>query len=830
MSARSAGVRRGAGPGFGAVVLTLAIALVALAAAWPIYRDPRAALTVLAAAAAALGVVWAGTRWRWGIGTGITLAAVGVALLVPAAVPTALGGGARAFFLGLGDGLAAVALGWKQLLTLTLPVGHYQTVLVPLFVVVLLSVAAATRLAAGGQRAHACAALPILAPLLFGTVFGPATPSDPIRVGPIPIDAPRELALWGASAVVVTAWIAWSSGRARRAALRLGGGHRAPGRRLLRGGLAALLTVCALAAGTVLAPGVTATPRTIPRDQVDPVVVVRAQSSPLSGYRVWKRDAAFDAPLFTVTSEGALPERLRLAVLDDANGVDFAVTAERGTFTRFPSGTAVADPSWITVQLVSGATGIWVPLPAELGEPPRFTGARAAELADGFFLDRDTGAGIAVPTAAGLRAGDGYTASASAAPDPRLDPVPATATPQLDRTAFPELDRWLRMQQLPATGAGLERAVELLRERGYLSHALSDDPDARAWLDELSAEFGTRFVASAGGHSDARIEELFGQLADRQAAAGDGARGAELVAGIGDDEQFAVAAARLAEAFGYESRVVLGVRLAGAGAGADAGDSADAVPGVPACAETCTGRNIAAWAEARGADGVWAPLDATPQVTTPPASLTEGERLPEHPTVPEERDAHESDPEYGAGTGDTAADPAPQRAEPGSLWAWVRGVSLGLLGVLLLATLALFILAVKALRTRRRRRATHPEVRALGAWEEFVDVHVDAGALPPRGGSAAAESRRELGARLPGGTEFAARVDHAVFSPEGTTAAEAGELWSLVDRARDQLRAQQSAGARLRTRFTLASFGIGRGAAGRTRSGAATTAEEVRNA
>ena len=813
------------GPGFAAGLLAFAIALVALAAAWPIYQDPRAALVTGVAAAAAFLVVWAGTRWRWGVGTAVALAAVGTALIVPLAVPAALGGGVRSFFLGLGDGLASVALGWKQLLTLTLPVGHYQSVLVPLLVVVLLSVAASTRLAAGGPWAHALAAIPLLAPVLFGTVFGPGTPSEPLSIGPILIEAPRELALWGVSAILVTTWIAWSSGRARRAALRLGGGPRATGRRFVRGSLAALLAVGALAAGTILAPAVTATPRTLPRDQVDPVVVVRAQSSPLSGYRVWKRDAAFDAPLFTVTSDGELPQRLRIAVLDDANGVDFAVTAERGTFTRFPSGHDVPDPSRISVRLDSADSGIWLPLPAELGEPPRFTGPRSADLADGFYLDRETGAGIAVPTAAGLRSGDGYTAVVGTAADAQLDPAPAFDTPQIDRTAYPQLDRWVRMQQLPATGAGLQTAIERLRERGYLSHALSDNPGARAWLDELSAEHGTRFVASAGGHSDARVEELFAQLADRQAAAGEGASSAELVAGIGDDEQFAVAAARLAEAFGFDARVVLGVRLNGASGAAGAADSGE-VPGVPACGETCAGRNIAAWVEARGADGVWAPLDVTPQVAVPPAALTEGERLPEHPTVPEERDAHESDPEYGAGTGDSSSDPAPPRTEPGSVWPWVRGVSLGLLGVLLLTTLALFIPAIKALRTRRRRGASHPEVRALGAWEEFVDLHVDAGAIPrPRSRGAATESRRDLGARLPGGATFAARVDHAVFSPEGASADEATELWSRVDRARDQLRADRSGLGRLRARFSLASFGIGPERSAHPPAAAATSGE-----
>ena len=809
-----------AGGAGGGAVLALAVALLAICSAWPIYADPWIAVVAAAGAVAAFLAVRAGVRWRWGAGTVLALGLLFAALVVPVAVPSALGGSPRSLLSALGDGLAAVALGWKQILTLVLPLGTYQTVLVPLLVTVMVAAAIAVRLAAGGARAHACAALPLLAPLLFGTVLGPATPSEAIVLGAVEIAAPRELALWCATAVIVAAWIGWSSGRARRAALRLGGAAPVSLRRALRGGLGAGLLVVALAAGAVLAPAAATAPRTLPRDRVDPVLIVRAQSSPLSGYRVWKRDAALDAPIFAVSplDGAALPERLRLAVLDDENGVDFAVTAEPGTFTRFPSGTAAQDPSRVAVELRSAAPGIWVPLPAALTGPPRFTGPRAAELRDGFYLDRETGAGIAVPTAAGLRAGDGFEAEAGGGADAELDPAPAHATPQIDRTAFPQLDRWVRMQRLPATGAGLAEAIERLRDRGYLSHALSAEPGERAWLDELAEAHGTRFVASAGGHSNARIEELFAQLADRETAAGSDAAAAELVAGIGDDEQFAVAAARLAEAFGYDARVVLGVRL-------DPESDAE-VPGVPACAEVCAGRNIGAWVEARGADGVWAPLDVTPQVATPPAAITEGERLPEHPTVPEERDAHESDPELGAGAGDSSAEPGPEPASTLAIGPVLRAIGLGIAALALLALVLLFVPAVKALRARSRRRAASPELRALGAWEELVALHTDAGALPRAAtgpgapgigvpgpgapGPGAPATRAMLGASIPGGAAFAAQVDRAVFSRDGLTDAEADALWAEVDRARERLAGEGTRGARLRARWSLASFGIAR--------------------
>lgn len=788
----------------GALVLAAAIAALAGAAAWPIYRAPHVWLLVSVAAAAALAVVWAGHRWRWG-GLTVTALLLGCALLVvPLGVPDALGSDLEGLVRGLGDGLAAVALGWKQVLTLTLPLGTYQAVLVPLLVTVYAATALATWLALRGPRTAVWAALPALAAVAFGTLLGPAELSAPLILGPITLVAPRELAVWGAAGVFVACWIGWTSGAARRAALRLGRGSRARSLGLRRSAVGAAVVLVAVAAGAVLAPAVAAPPRTIPRDRIDPVVVVREQTSPLAGYRVWKRDAAFGAPLFRVTSDGALPQRLRLAVLDRSDGVDFAVDAGPGSFTRFPSGSAVADPTRVDVRIEPGYSDIWVPLSSELAAPPAFGGVRAAELADAFYLDRETGAAIAVPTAAGLQAGDSYVAELSAAPDAPLDDTPAADTPRVDLAALPQLDRWLRLQRLPATGPGLLEAIDRLRERGYLSHALSDDAD-RDWLDALAEEHGTRFIASAGGHSTARIEELFAQLNDQQEASGGTNDSAALVAGVGDDEQFAAAGATIAQALGFDARVVLGVRLAG-----------DEVPGVPACTEVCTGENVAAWIEARGADGVWAPIDVTPQVVAPPSSLDAGERLPEHATVPEERDAPERDPEFGSGMGDSAPpQTASERPTEGGV-AILRWVGLSLAALLLVAVAVLFVPAVKALRTLRRRRAATAETRTLAAWEEFIDAHADAGTPALRdvrraaGSGAITTSRRDLGAGVPGGAAVAAAVDRAVFAPEMQSDADAQEVWAAVDAETARLRSEQTRWQRVRARYRLASFGVGR--------------------
>ncbi len=815
-SRRGSRKRRSGVPPLAAVLLALAIAALIAFAAAPIYRSPQLAVVTAVAAVSGMGVAWATQRWRLG-GWGIAAALLSLVLLVlPAAVPGLVTGGVPHALRAWGDALAAILLGWKQILTLTLPVGSYQQVLVPVGVTVFVAVGASVLLALRSRTTAVYAALPALAAPVFGTLLGPAVVSPALQLGPLTITAPREQLVWGLTACIAIAWIAWTTGAKRRAALRLGQGAATRSRRVGRGVLAAGMCSVALIAGAVFAPAIPASSRAVPRDTVAPEQVIRAESSPLAGYRAWKRDAAFTEPLFTVApaGESELPSRLRLAVLDQTNGVDYTARADGGTFTRYPSGGEVTDPTRVRVTIEPGYRGIWVPLTAELGAPPAFGGPHAADLADGFYRNADTGAAIAVPTSAGLRAGDSFTAVLNAAPDAELGEAPARPDGGLSAGAstsdaaeslpdMPELERWLAHQKLPATGTGLQQAIERLRERGYLSHALSDQSD-RAWLEALAAEQGTRFVPSAGGHSVARVEELFGELNAQQDAVGASTDQAALVGAVGDDEQFAAAAALLAETMGFDARVVLGVRL-----GADAG-----VPGVPSCGESCAGEHMAAWIEARGADGVWAPLDVTPQARIAPASVDTGERLPEHATVPEDRDASESDPELSAGGGDAAA---PHTSTPGSeatFWPALRWTLWGVAALALAAVLVLFVLALKALRRRRRAGATDPEVRALGAWEELLDLHADAAPLRPARAASGRQraraqeslSRTEQAAHIPGGAELARAVDRAVYAPEQVSPAYADELWAAVRAERARLRAESGAWARLRAACSFASL------------------------
>lgn len=802
-----------------AALTLLPIPVLAVCAAWPIYETARLWTVAGLAAVCVFAIVWLGVRFRWGAMTLVALAVAFLVMVLPLGVPSALAGGPLGWLRGLGDGLAAVALGWKQLLTLSLPLGSYQTVLVPFLLVVCVSVAGSAALMLRGGRWAPFAALGFVLPVMFGTVFGSSAVSAPLHIAGITVAAPRELALWIAAFSAAIAWVAWSSGRDRRAALRRGRmadamldssaeGESADPRPLtgrgavrrntiVRGVVAGLTVAAALAGALVIAPIVTQGARTVPRDAIDPELVVRDTVSPLTAYRAWKRDATLQAELFAVTGDdGALPSRLRLAVLPAYDGVDFTVGAgsQAGRFARFPSGGAVPNPAGVRVEIRAGYADVWVPIAPPLAEPPSFSGSRAGSLEDSFYLNRDTGSAVAVPTAAGLRAGDGFRVSMDASPDAALDTKPASEGALIDLEEYPELARWVQLQELPNSGEGLAAAVDRLRERGYLSHSLTDGDGENLWLRDLAAEQGLRFVSSPGGHSSSRVEQVFSQLTEQQLAAGEDSKPAMLVAGIGDDEQFAAAAALIARAMGFESRVVVGVRLGGPD---------DGVPGIPACADVCTGEHVAAWVEAAGADGVWAPIDVSPQVAIPPTMLQKGEQLPEFPTQPEDRDASESDPPVGMTNQESGENSDTDPTGLSALWPVLRLIGLTLLGVALLALLLLFVPVVKRTRTQRRRAIAEPEVRALAAWDELLDTYRDGGRRPSAGSRAA--TMQELG--VDGGDWIAWTVDQAVYAREGISAETADTLWEIVDARVAEQWDDRSVWQRLRARFSFASFG-----------------------
>lgn len=781
---------------------------VAAAFAWPIYETPRVAVIAAVAAIVGVGLVVLGRRLRWRFWrVGLLAVAAFVLLVVPLAVPSGFGGLDR-FARALRDGVLGVVLGWKQLITLSLPLGDYQAVLVPFLVVVLAGTVLALSVIVRAGR-WAGAAVPIVIGMsVFGIAFGSASTGAALPIGQFLLPAPREVLL---GVVLVVASLAWLIGRSRFARLEslalaqgsTAGVRQAPQsfwRSARRRILAAILLVAALVGGLAIAPLASGiSPRQALRDGIDPLVVLRDQPSPLAAYRSWFAGDAYDSELFTVGGDTSSLDRIRIATLDTYSGDLFEVgSATR--FSRLPRTTPTGPSSQLTITIGDGFDGPWVPVPTGISAAPTFTGSRADILADGFYIGESDATAIDTALAAdgayGLRPGDTYTvfgvpvdtgdALASATGGDSLIPV----------DAYPALVDWVEAQEVPRTGAGLADLVQRLTDRGYLSHSLTDGASATGWISDLSKRAAYAFQPSYAGHSTARVEELFTQLNDQQQRAGADADDALLVSAIGDDEQFATAAALLGRYFGFDSRVVVGVRLAAAGA----------EPPVEPCVDgVCTGANVTAWAEVLTPTGTWAPLDSSPQFSVAPTTIAVGEQLPENPTVPDQTNTEVVTPPAAQRDDSDGAD-APPTALPG--WLEVLLPILGKVGmgslllVLLLLPAAVLFFA-KAFRRRSRRDAPVPEVSIVGAWDELVDTYVDNGVELTRN-----RTRASIAAEIgrPAAVSLATVVDRAVFAenPPGRDASDAA--WQLVDEERAVLTRASTRMERIRAGLNPASF------------------------
>ncbi len=778
----------------------------ATAAAWPVYESPRALAVGLIGGFLGMAVAVLTRVLRWGMLIG-SLAAAGTYLVVsvPLAIPSALSS-IPAFLGGLRDAVLGVVLGWKQMLTLNPPLGEYQAVLIPFLVVMLFGTFIATLLVLEGGRRATIAVPVVTAMSVFGIAFGVSGTTAPVSVLGVALPAPREWLIGVALFVAALVWLVGRSRLQRAQALRTVAAANISRRAtpvwltIRRHLLSAGLAVVALVAGFAVAPAAAGwSDRSVLRDEVEPMIVVQQQASPLSAYRSWFAGGSLDDTVVQMEGDPGALERLRLVTLDSYDGEDFHIAPD-DRFSRLPR-TAMPGAGRVSLGITIGDAyrGIWVPSPAGLAEAPDFSGSRAEALADGFHVNSGGDTAITVAEAPGggegLVPGDRYTVLVDAPGAPGEVSALQGGTSNLDTDLYPALTEWAEMQEQPRTGAGYLEIIDRLRSRGYLSHALIDDDAAAGWIASLKESEGYAFAPSYAGHSAARIEELFTDMVEQERRAGSDAAPELLVSAVGDDEQFSVAAALLAEHWGLESRVVIGARLA----------AAEEVPGIPACTETCTGANMSAWVEVRGSGGEWMPIDTTPQYAMLPSSITEGEQLPEHPTVPEQPRSEALDPPQAQSDSNNDAPPleAPQSEVLAFLLPILRAVGLGLLALALLALPFLVLLFAKRQRARTRRTAEDPEVRLAGAWEELVDVYADHDVSMDAEGT---RSQRALSTDREAADRLAVLVDRAVFAEHPPTNDDASAAWAIVDAERAELAASGKWWHRIARRVRPTSF------------------------
>ena len=780
----------------------LAVVVIALIAAWPLYRTAALLLVagVAVVVAAAIAVVAHRRRWGGWLVAGV-LAGAFLVVGVPLAVPSRLGGPLD-LLRGVGELASGLVFAWKDLLTVDLPVGDYRNLLVPALVVFLAGTCAVLLLAWRADRV-AYAAVPVgLAMIGFGLFFGRTDVSPTLPIGPVTLHAPVETAIGVAGLLASLLWLAWRAHDERVRALQRAADssgvrvsrRQSPADRR-RTALGAGMIAAALVVAVAVVPAAASdAQRSVLRTAVGPEVDLSAAVSPLSQYRALFAGDRADEVLFTVSAEGVRPQRIRLATLDAYDGEVFRAgggTVDGSRFVRVPAALDAGEGAPVDVTItIEGLDGIWMPTAGRLASV-RFAGARAASLSDGFYYSAGASAGVQT-AGRGLVTGDSYRVEGV---EPTVVALEAAAAPGRtgEGVAAPEnLRTWIEQHAVGTDGAALAGLVDLLRERGYLSHGLTDGPAAEAWMTALD---DYRFQPSASGHSLARIDAMFERMLEREVDPRAEASG-NYVAAVGDDEQFATAVALIARELGFPSRVVMGARLGDAGAG------------LPTCDDgACRGRDIAAWAEVLSSEGQWIAVDATPQYAQSPSLDVTEQRDPE--IVTEVRpDAVEQilppDPAQEDSTGDEGL-PDDGGLDLAWLWPVLRISLLVVLALVLLVGPFLAVIAVKAARRRRRRHAPTPTERIVGGWEEYADAAADAGRATPR-----TLTRSELAASFDTaeGAALAVTADRAAFggSDAGVTGADADAFWRTVDVERRSLTRDGGLWRRVLATVSLKSF------------------------
>ncbi|QIG38602.1 transglutaminase domain-containing protein [Microbacterium sp. 4R-513] len=778
-----------------------AIVVIAAVAAWPIYRSGWFLLLVGVSAVVAAGLAVVARLRRWdGWMTTASVAAAFFVLGVPLAVPSRLGGPLE-LLRGLGDLGTGLVLAWKDLVTVDLPVGTYRNLLVPALVVFLVGTCATLLLSWREDRA-AYAAAPIgLAMVSFGLFFGRTETSAPLPLGPVTLYAPVETAI-GISALVVTLlWLAWRNREERVRALQRAAASsgvrisRRPTRAdRRRGALGAGMLVIAVAAGAVVVPyAARGADRDVLRSAFGPEIDLAAEVSPLSSYRALFADDRADEVLFTVDVESGSPSRIRLATLDSYDGEVFraggADAVDDAQFVRVPATLDAGDGRAARTRIsIEGLDGIWMPTVGRL-QSVDFAGDRAAALADSFYYSAEAAAGVET-AGDGLKKGDSYLIRSI---EPGLPDLAAIRAPGgVDSSiAVPEsLATWVERHATGSDGVALQGLVKLLRERGYLSHGLLPEGETPVWASSLP-DYAPQ--ASASGHSLARIDTLFSKLLERETDPRAEASG-NFVAGIGDDEQFAVAVALIARQLGFPSRVVVGARL----------DSTD--PGVATCDDgACRAQDLSAWAEVQDDAGEWIPVDATPQYADSPSLEVTEQRDPENVTEVRPDSVEEVLPPDPVQEDSGVDDDVRNDAGPDLAWLWSTLRTSGVVLAILVLALGPFLAVIiaKAVRRRGRRTQGPPAARVAGGWDEYVDAAVDAGRGAPR-----ALTRSEVASAYAtdSGLVLAERADRAVFSGATTTLDEAEEFWRIVDEERRGLARGEGFWRRVLATVSLRSF------------------------
>ncbi|MEZ3161447.1 transglutaminase-like domain-containing protein [Microbacterium sp. BWT-B31] len=748
MSAAKASARRWC-LDLGASALLLAVPIVGF---WPTYATAGYLVAAVGGllVGAAIAAVAAWQRWGILILAGLTVLAY--LLLGPA---LAVSDSTIARVVPTLESWRLLAVGavdsWKQLLTTVAPVPAGEGFLIVPFLLALVASVLTVSLALRAP-VPAWALVPATGFLAAQIALGTSDPALPVAEGVV-------------FAVAAIGWLAIRQAWAPQGdAVSLGerGASGGRGRRLVLGsGVVAVAVIVGVVLSGFAAP---AGPRYVLRDVVIPPFDVREYASPLQSFRSLVRDSR-DETLFTVSG---MPEgsRVRLAAMDAYSGTVYNVSdMGAGSSSAFTpvrgemSPDALGTPAQVRVE-IGELSGVWMPGVGAI-EDVTFDGDRAEALRRSAYYNPSTGTGVVVSR---LKSGDAYDLHVvvptmptdDALADAEFAPVKIPA-----QEGVPEGIAEMASDAVAEATTPIEqvRALQtMLSTTGFFSHGLEGEPPSRA------------------GHGAERIASMLGA---KQM--------------VGDDEQYAVAMALLADSIGIPSRVVLGFY-----------PDPDAAP---APVFDATGENVHAWVEVAFDGFGWVAFDPTPpedqipsdqttkpkadpkpQVLQPPPPQEEPVDLP--PTIPDEREDDDKDGAEGADL------------------ALIVGIASGSIGILLvLAAPFVVIGALKAGRRRRRRAAERPSDRISGGWDELVDRASDLG-TPVRPGATRLEDAAVVSTAFaePAVATLAVRADAEVFGPAEPDEADIAEFWRQVDEMVGTMSSRSSFWRRLGARLSLRSL------------------------
>jgi hypothetical protein len=737
---------------------------------WSVYQSSEFVLMLVVTLLVGAIIAVLGAVFRWpSIVVAVLVIAAFLALGVQLAVPGATtAGGLLPTAAGFWELVQATWLSWKQLVTISLPVGSYQALLVPAFILTLITIVVTLSIAVRAKRGELAAIPPALL-LIAGILLGSGVYA-----------LPKWLAL--TLLAVLLAWMIWFRWQRRTTAVRSLAEksglavetvreRQLAGARLVAG--AAVILVVAGTAGTAASLLLPArTERQVVRTAVEQPFDPRSYPSPLSGFRSYLQAPKDSEAMVTVTG---VPKdhRIRIATLDTYDGVTYSVgtnqvTSASGSFTRMPYRLDQAGVNGDRTQLtltVRGYTGPWVLGSGQL-QQISFTGSDADALTASFYYNDVTGTAAVTR---GLRTGDSYTMDAVVKPQlsvGQLEQVQPGSAAVPQPSVIPD-ELQLTVQKYTAgvtePGAKLAAALRGLAENGYISHGVAPDEPA-----------------SRSGHGADRITEL---LTD--------------VPMLGDQEQYAATAALMAGQLGFPARVVVGFV-----APSDA-TSTQAV--------TLSGSDISAWIEVQTSEDGWVTVDPTPPVRpVPPKQPDEPTQISRpqtnvQPPIDDNEQRREDPPQAQVDT----ADQQPPNPVLDVIVAILVIAGWVLVALAVLAAPFIAVVGAKWRRRALRRSASTAVERIEGGWREFTDAAIDHGYDP-----APSATRKEVAMTI-GGSRAAALAsvaDRAVFSPTAPSPQEADSVWIAVDDLRRALAKRETRWRRIVAAVSLRSLGYrGRG-------------------